>query len=52
MDKQSAVKSIGVREFREQLSTLLLSDEPICYHQAWSDYGLLHPYPSARERCG
>ena len=29
MDKQSTVKSVGIREFREQLSALLLSDEPI-----------------------
>ena len=29
MDKAASVKSVGVREFREQLATLLLSDEPI-----------------------
>ena len=29
MNKTASVKSVGVREFREQLATLLLSDEPI-----------------------
>ena len=29
MGKSTSVRSVGVREFREQLATLLLSDEPI-----------------------